>query len=178
MVRFNLHSIAVAVMADSLAQQTACSYPEGAFVGGLFHDIGQLLIATAMPEEFEEIARMRAERGKSLIESEKHMLGFTHEDLATDALAQWNLPVPIQTAVGAHHRILQPRRPGESYELAELLAAADESVKALGITIESVDPDYQPPSQIAAFEALGLSGKAPRILADFHGEFSAIKAAF
>src|ERR1700722_3336726 len=42
---FNLHSLAVAGLADQLALRTTAPYPEGAFTAGLLHDVGKLLIA-------------------------------------------------------------------------------------------------------------------------------------
>jgi HD-like signal output (HDOD) protein len=47
--KFNQHSLAVGILADLLAQRAAAPYPEGAFVAGLLHDIGKLLIATSLP---------------------------------------------------------------------------------------------------------------------------------
>ena len=47
--RFNQHAVGTAVMADLIAQKVACDYPEGAFVAGLLHDIGVLLMGIAFP---------------------------------------------------------------------------------------------------------------------------------
>ena len=55
MARFNIHSVAVAILADLIAQRAPVEYPEGAFVAGLFHDLGKLLIAFALGEEYEYI---------------------------------------------------------------------------------------------------------------------------
>ena len=43
MTRFNLHSVAMGVMLELLAEQAPLEYPEGAFLSGLFHDVGTLL---------------------------------------------------------------------------------------------------------------------------------------
>ncbi len=48
---FNLHSIATAILSDQLAVRVGVCYPEGAFVAGLFHDLGKLMIAVGLPEE-------------------------------------------------------------------------------------------------------------------------------
>jgi len=56
MKRFDMHSAAVAILSDLLAQHAPVSYPEGAFVAGLFHDLGRLLIALTLPQENAAIA--------------------------------------------------------------------------------------------------------------------------
>src|SRR5262249_61032164 len=52
---FNLHSVATAIMADGMAQRLNVSYPEGAFTAGLLHAVGKMLIAIALPAQYEEI---------------------------------------------------------------------------------------------------------------------------
>ena len=48
MARFNRHSAAVAILSDQIASRIpAVNYPEGAFVGGLLHDLGRLLMPRA-----------------------------------------------------------------------------------------------------------------------------------
>jgi len=49
MRRFDMHSAAVAILSDLLAQHLPVTYPEGAFVAGLFHDLGRLLIVLILP---------------------------------------------------------------------------------------------------------------------------------
>jgi hypothetical protein len=49
MARFDMHSAAVAILSDMLAQKLPVAYPEGAFVAGLLHDLGRLLIAIGQP---------------------------------------------------------------------------------------------------------------------------------
>ena len=39
MARFNRHSASVAVLTDQIAARVRSDYPEGAFVGGLLHDL-------------------------------------------------------------------------------------------------------------------------------------------
>src|ERR1700704_1051352 len=53
--QFNANSLAVAVLSDLVALEAPVPYPEGAFTAGLLHDVGKLLIAVAMPEQFEKM---------------------------------------------------------------------------------------------------------------------------
>src|SRR5579863_686089 len=96
MARFNMHSAAVAVLSDLLAQRVPVEYPEGAFVAGLMHDVGRLLIALALPEEYDQIVQMYAKGGCTFTECETQVLGFTHPELSAEAMEFWKLPEQIQ----------------------------------------------------------------------------------
>ncbi len=76
MMRFNMHSAAVAILSDLLAQRVQVEYPEGAFVAGLLHDSGRLLIAMALPQEHVRIIERYSTGGLTMIECEREVLGF------------------------------------------------------------------------------------------------------
>src|SRR5882724_2205604 len=76
--QFNAHSLAVAVLSDLVALELPVPYPEGAFTAGLLHDVGKLLIALAMPEEFETISGVYESGGDSAEDCELDVTGVTH----------------------------------------------------------------------------------------------------
>ena len=45
--------------------------------GGLLHDMGRLLIALGLPQHYEQIVKLNKD-GRSYLEAEAEMLGFTH----------------------------------------------------------------------------------------------------
>ena len=66
MARFNRHSAAVAILSDQIASRIpSVIYPEGAFVGGLLHDLGRLLIALGLPDEFAQLVKIHEQSEKS-----------------------------------------------------------------------------------------------------------------
>ena len=132
MARFNMHSAATAILADILAQKLPAEYPEGAFIGGLLHDVGRLLIAVGLPEEHERILQLH-KADRELDECEKEVLGFSHADLSAYALQYWNLPAPIQTAAACHHDL--PAVNLQSVSLSHVIAAADQYVHCTGIAV-------------------------------------------
>ena len=70
MARFNMHSAACAILSDMLAQRLTLDYAEGAFVAGLLHDVGRLLMALGLTEEYGRIVQTHESGGKSLLECE------------------------------------------------------------------------------------------------------------
>lgn len=172
MERFNRHSAAVAMLADLLAQHTKVEYPEGAFVAGLLHDVGQMLIAIGLSREFSEVLHHHEREGGPWFESERVVLGFDHSALSADALTNWKLPEPIRIAVGEHHQPPAGRTSGP-LPLASLLRAADHYVNSMGLTIHAhtAEPGQGP----EALESLGLAQDVlQRIVEQFQAEHSAI----
>jgi len=173
---FNLHSAATAVLSDLLAQRLPVLYAEGAFVAGLLHDVGRLIIAISLPAEYDRIRRLRQEGGRSRLECEEAVLGFTHPELSAEVVARWNLPGPIQTAVRYHHRVdldHSARKPGE-IPLSHVLDAADQFVN----TIQFAGPaDEGTLLDSALAESLELEATGV-VLEEFHREFESMKPFF
>ena len=178
MSRFNMHSSAVAILSDLLSQRLSVDYAEGAFVAGLLHDVGRLLIALGLTEEYETILRMHESDGKPLLECEMEVIGLTHPELSTAALAHWNLPEPIQNAVRYHHTPELDQTvigPGE-VRLSRILDAANQYVNSIGVCILKKCPEG---ADATLIESLGLSAEQlQEVLVDFGTEYEAMSAFF
>ena len=178
MARFNLHSVGVAILADLLTQRLDVEYAEGAFAAGLFHDLGLLLVALGLPEEYKQITLLHKQSPKWIIEYEQQVLGLTHLELSAEALAVWNLPAPIQMAVRfVETPDLDPTvAPPDGMSLSRVLNIADRYVKGVGTSLslfEGTPEDGQ-----LALESLSLGERLPEVLTEFQTEFSAIQSYF
>ena len=178
MARFNHHSVGVALLADLVAQRRAVSYAEGAFAAGLFHDLGLLLVAMGLPEEYKEIALMCQQGDKHPLECEMEVLGLTHAELSSLALAAWNLPRPIQMAVRYQDKPQLDPTEAEANELglSTILNAADGHLNGTGTSISLFDG--KPRIGQVTLESLGLGERLPNVLTEFDGEFTAMKRYF
>jgi len=174
-VQFNLHSVAVAVLADLLAQKIPVNYPEGAFVAGLLHDIGLLLIAVSLPEEFEEIRQCYLAGGHSLTEAEEEIIGLGHAELSAAALSEWNLPEPIRKAVRYQEK--SERSSGEELTLSRLLKLTNRLINLKGITILSGEqtPAGTPEETL---QEIGLEPDSEQLMAEFDREFEPMRTFF
>jgi HD-like signal output (HDOD) protein len=178
MNQFNLHSVAVAILADVVTQRHGTHYAEGAFAAGLFHDLGQLLVALGLPQEYAQIAALCKEKRKAPLEVELEVLGLTHADLSAEALAVWNLPEPIQTAVRYHINSNLDPTPLDPSELSlsMVLQASDRYVKGLGISVGSFEAS--PGDNGPTLDSLRLGDQLPAVIREFENEFAAIKPYF
>jgi len=130
--RFNRHSAAVAILSDLIAQRTAVQFPEGAFLAGLLHDIGRLLIVIGLPDEYQSILHEYQTSSLTWVECERKILGFAHPELSSAVLALWKVPEPIQRAVAEHH---DPVPSGGDMTLGWVLNAANQYVNSSGESI-------------------------------------------
>jgi HD-like signal output (HDOD) protein len=176
--RFNLHSVATALMADLLAQQLPIHYPEGAFVAGLFHDLGKLLIAVGMKSEWAEIETLHSRGGLTWVKSEELVLGLTHAELSHAAVAAWGLPEPIQAAVLHHHEPARESAPEGLIPLSRVIAAANHHVNGNG---RSVDPEIQEIDLQSSetIESIGLpAARLASMIQQYEDELAAISNFF
>jgi HD-like signal output (HDOD) protein len=178
MARFNMHSSASAILSDLLSQRLTVDYPEGAFVAGLLHDVGRLLIGLGLTEEYGRIVQMHESGDKPLLECEMEVIGLTHPELSAEALAHWKLPEAIQNAARFHHAPnLDPTviGPGE-IALSRVLDAANQYVNSMGVSILKTCPDT---ADATLIESLGLPAETLQtVLVDFKSEYEAMSAFF
>ena len=108
MTRFNLHSVATATLAELLSDELPTVNANEVFIAGLLHDVGVLLLAVNMPQQFENVLSMTAVSRHSMIDCEREVLGTDHAELSQLVIARWELAQPIQWT--ARYSINAPRR--------------------------------------------------------------------
>lgn len=92
------HSFRVAAYAKALAKCLRHDQ-EMAFMAGMFHDIGQLVLDTCMREQFASALEQQQESGQNLIEIEQMLFGFDHVLIGAEVARHWNFPRAIEHAI-------------------------------------------------------------------------------
>ncbi len=77
---------------------------DDAYMGGLLHDVGLLVLGAAFRDEMREVVDEAHVSGDPLARIEKNRLGATHADVGAYLLGLWGLPNQIVEAVAFHHR--------------------------------------------------------------------------
>ncbi len=174
---FNLHSIGVGVLSDLIALEVPVPYAEGAFVAGLLHDVGKLLIAIALPDEFEKVIALYEKGDRELVECELYVTGAPHPDCSGAVLDKWGLPMPIRRAAEFHHKPDEAN--GGQLHLAHVVQAANAYVNRTGLAVIPPVASHNGASPLSALEALGLSSEmATDMERTFQMDFEALKAFF
>lgn len=134
MLRFNQHSLATATLSDMLVERVASADAEHAFIAGLFHDVGQLVMLNMAPADYNRLLHEIPFDGPELQARERDLFGFTHADVSAEVTSFWKLPVSLQMAVQFHET--PPVSNGHSsIALSEIVHAADRYVAASGFSV-------------------------------------------
>lgn len=172
--RYNLHSAATAIMADQLVLYRASEFGEGAFIAGLLHDIGRMVIAISLTPQYEVIQQMELETGAPIWRCEQEVLGFSHAELAGLILQRWNLPKPIQVAAETHH--YPPSTNGGLVPLGQIVSLANDIVNKMGICINPTVGVQEEAGPILAEN--GWGEVSDKIIRTFVTEFQAMRGSF
>jgi HD-like signal output (HDOD) protein len=168
--RFNTHSIATAVLSEIMANAVAPECMELAFLSGLFHDLGRLIIVVLLHDDAEALEQLTQEEHSRLERVEKELIGFTHSELSAVIVQSWNLPASVENAVRFHENPKQDstRTEMNPYSLSDLVHAADCFVDCRGISV-SGDP-VQDDDAALILDKIGLGVSDSPISIQFRDE--------
>ncbi|EKO38363.1 MAG: putative signal transduction protein [Solidesulfovibrio magneticus str. Maddingley MBC34] len=97
------HAAACGVYASLLARSVPGLAPDRGFVGGLLHDLGQLVILRKLPAAAGRALILSRVEGLPASEAETAVLGFDHAAVGRTLLAGWNFPPALVAMAGDHH---------------------------------------------------------------------------
>lgn len=116
---FERHSLLVARVARRIVPRPTMA--AAAFVAGLLHDIGKLLLMARLPERYERIVE-EARRRDCAVHVVEAETGATHADIGGYLLGVWGLPDAVVDAVARHHA---PDGNAPEIDLVTVVHAAD-----------------------------------------------------
>ncbi|MDY7578232.1 HDOD domain-containing protein [Herbaspirillum sp. RTI4] len=144
------HSIGTALCARALGARLSVN-PDQAFIGGLLHDIGRLVLAAHAAPAYEEVIIYRKENDCYLFEAERAVLGLDHMLVGRAMMEHWNFPSLILDAVEHHH---SPEKCSAS-GLVAIVNLAD--CIAHGLDFCGNEEDLVPPVAPAAWNKIQLN---------------------
>jgi len=99
------HSIFCGLAAKSLANASGKVTSDFAFVAGLLHDVGQLVLFHEQPGQMRVALDMVADprNEMEMCQAEQAVFGFDHMQLGGALLRAWHLPERLQECVEFHH---------------------------------------------------------------------------
>ncbi|HMB14856.1 MAG TPA: response regulator [Pelovirga sp.] len=105
---FKKHSIASATIARLLIKLTYSSniaMQDRAFIAGLLHDMGKLLLANYLPEKFQRAIELSDENQWPLLKAERSLYGTDHAEIGAMLAQWWSLPPFLVEAIRSHHHL-------------------------------------------------------------------------
>lgn len=95
--RIHARALATSRLARRLAGNLAD--PGQAFVAGLLHGVGQLVLASRAPVKYAEALALAGSRGVPAPEAEREVLGATSSEVGAYLLALWGQPLQVVRAI-------------------------------------------------------------------------------
>ena len=97
------HSVGTAKACQLIADNTKLARPEVAYIVGLLHDIGKIILATVFPDNFNMVLKMVQEKNCRILLAERRILNTDHTMIGKILCDIWGLPDDISTAILYHH---------------------------------------------------------------------------
>jgi len=99
------HSLNTAATAKAIAQvqDDDPKLADEAFIAGMLHDIGKLVMAANFTDQFNRALKLIWEQKLDPIAAEQEIFAATHADVGGYLLGLWGLPVPVVEAIALHH---------------------------------------------------------------------------
>lgn len=97
------HSLVTAVAAEWLAQALRYPNPEEAYVSGLLHDMGKLLLDQYVLSDYNTIVNYVEKYQLPPWQVEEKLIGINHAEVGGLIAKRWNFPVLLVDAIRYHH---------------------------------------------------------------------------
>lgn len=138
------HGILVARVAKALASHEGLGTLriEQAFLAGLLHDLGRLVLAVNLPDEYARWEQCVKQGNHAPLQAEQQVFGATHAEVGAYLLSVWGLTESIVEAVAFHHVPMEAQSPEFTILTALHVANAwNDSVPTPGVE-PSLDTTY------------------------------------
>lgn len=153
------HSLLTAIASQSICVEMGNSAnAEEAFVAGLLHDVGKILLFSHFSETYLNALNYWLESQCSSAEAEQKFLGMDHYHVGQQAVKEWKLPAHFVDYMGINLDEPYSTESEASTQLGSVqlsLAAANSLIKGAGIGASPWDPD----TRKAKLAGLGLSSE-------------------
>lgn len=113
------HGLSVSEYAKKIADHEVDNQQivDDSYTSALLHDIGLLILASKLPDEFERALTHAREENTTLMQAERAVLGATHAEVGAYLLDLWGLADDIVKAIS--HHFFPSGEPNELYVFEE-----------------------------------------------------------
>lgn len=155
------HSMRVGALANQIMRDASKDklLADYAMMGGLLANVGKLVVAANLPDEFAKVSSQLAAGERSELEIERDIIGHDHTEIGAYLICLWGLPNPVIECVAYHH---SPREcvdasitPLSTVHIATAIVDAGDNSDLVGL-----DSDY--------VEQLGQADKVPQWVQMYH----------
>ncbi|MEJ1364469.1 MAG: HDOD domain-containing protein [Candidatus Sedimenticola sp. (ex Thyasira tokunagai)] len=110
---FLLHCLNTATLAKLIAKGRRVPESEltDYFIAGLLHDIGVILAAQLVKDQYKEVTNLVSAEGIPLHLAERQILGFDHAEMSAILVEKWKFPENLINCIRNHHSLHEMEDP-------------------------------------------------------------------
>ena len=157
------HSIGAAIACRLFARGQGAEVEEVAFLCGMMHDFGKVIMNNECPLGFVEAMQTIYNEGTDSLSAEQEVFGYTHTEIGSMIVEKWEFPPVLSRTMACHHLHTCSLVDFEDRTIAKAVACshlADNACKVLGIGFRSPDEsiilDDLPSAAFLGFAGEGL----------------------
>lgn len=132
------HSLGTACVARRLATSVSNVVPNEAFLAGLFHDVGKLLMYDLVPSHYILLNDIVQKKQKPSHKVEQQLFGSTHAEVGAHFGRECSFPSEVIECIEFHH---ESKLQGPHADLVSVVSFANAASKVWGIGSQPIDCD-------------------------------------
>lgn len=148
------YSLSVATLARNImaSQTESCHLIDDAYIAGMMHDVGRLILAVNMSERYQQVIYAARDEQTTIWNKELTMLGTTHAEVGAYLLGLWGFPNSVVEAVAFHHQ------PSKSKNKAVSPLTAVHAADSI-LTSSTRTPQHEPRGDIDYLNEVGVADR-------------------
>jgi HD-like signal output (HDOD) protein len=160
------HSQAVGMTSRFLSEKLGIGDPEEAYIGGMMHDLGKIVLNDYVRFGYSIILRLVEEDKVPFCEAERQVLGFDHAQVGGLVMEQWNLPESYSYITTYHHAPWDlPDEQREFQSVVDIVHIANAMCIMLGVGIGADGMQYNISQD--SLERLGIAEQVEMLMSEF-----------
>lgn len=165
--KFWERSLASGVAAKLVLEKVKDANTEEIFICGLLQNLGELILARTLPEQYDEILQIVEEQKRDMTEVELEKLGVHHAEIGYHVAKHWGFPETLLLPIIHHHA--PEHYPGDKLLLRQTIQAVHLSSLLTGILFSDNPEEYHKTFREHARQMLQLKGEdIESILSELH----------
>ena len=153
--------VAMRILIEDQAGHTGMD-PEEAFIYGLLHDVGKIVLEQFIPKEVESASLLSRANKIPMDEAEQLVIGVDHAEMGSRLAQKWGLSNDLVAAIAGHHNLSRcpsgsPGAMAATLSIADFICNASGIISAPGLVVHIAD---------AMWNASGIAASAYPYLLD------------
>ena len=124
------HGLGCAMISRIIGEKIRFPDLEKAYLGGLMHDIGEVVLSQFYVEKFNDVVDLVQKENIPFFEAENKLIGINHTDFSEWFREQWGFSEELAEVIATHHH---PEKATINTQLVAIVVLADLFCRVRGL---------------------------------------------